>query len=330
MGCVIHEPADGVYGLRFDIPYNVQAVDIYLLDGSPRTLIDTGPIMPGVEEEVSRGLADLGFTFASIERIIITHHHPDHMGLAARFKEAGGAQVVCHRAGEAMVSDYAGQSRRLIDYLVGLSDYLGLDSELVRASIMKTEQWFDVAEPVEVDSLVEDGSLLEGKPYPLHVIHTPGHSIDHICLYLPEKALLFTGDMLMRTITPNPDIYPPWQSDERSGLPGYLRSLARLRELPALRAFPGHGQDVGNSHARIDEVLEHHRERLEFIRRRLEGQEATVLEMALQLLEFIGAEPNVENIFLAMREVFGHLVIMEERGSAFVTMRGKTAFYGAV
>ena len=323
----VEEVRSGVFHLQFEIPYNVQPVNIYLLAGSPVTLIDTGPIMQGVEETVFRLLGEAGFPPSSLERIIITHHHPDHMGLAGRLKARSAAEVVCHRLGEPMVRDYAGEARRLVDYLVGVSAYMGLDRNLVEATVKKTSDWSKVAEGVAVDRLLEDGNLLAGDPFTLRAIHTPGHCIDHLCMYLEEEKLLFTGDMLLSSITPNPDLYPPWQSYERSGLPGYLRSLEKISKLDVELALPGHGALILDFPGRVAVVLEHHRERMDYIAGVLRGRRMTVLELALDLLDFIGADRTPENIFLAMREVFGHLILLEREGRTAEMLDGETAFF---
>lgn len=323
----VTEVTPGILKLQFEIPYNVQPVNMFLLKGTPLTLIDTGPIMDEVAETIPATLVGLGCPPSSIERIILTHHHPDHMGLAARFKGAGGAEVVCHRKGRELLGDYWHEFKRLQEYMIGESEYMGLDREMVAASFKASYQWNEVAEPVEIDRLVDDGDLLDSPDFPLEVIYTPGHCIDHICLFLKDEDLLFSGDMLLNTITPNPDIYPPWQSEARSGLPGYIESLKKVRELNAGRALPGHGDDIVNPAKRIDEVLQHHEERLKFVENLAEWQPLTVIQMTLEMLAAIEAEMNTENIFLGMREVFGHLEILESQGRVMREMRGEAAYY---
>jgi len=325
----VTEIAPSIMKLQFEIPYDVQPVNIYVLDIEPLTLIDTGPIMRGVEKRIPSRLEELGFGPSRLGRIILTHHHPDHMGLAARLKAAGKSELVCHRFGERMVSDYWGDSDRMNEFLVSISPRMGLDRDLVEATVARTGMWKNVAEPVPVDTVVDDGDVIRGDPFDLEVVHTPGHCIDHICLYLEGLRLLFTGDMLLNSITPNPDVYPPWHSEQRSGLPDYVRSLHKIRGLDIETALPGHGKCVEEPTKRIDEVLRHHDDRLEYIIETLGNSEMTVLELALELLRHIGASDDVENVFLAMREVFGHLVILEERGEVTDELRDGVSYYHA-
>jgi glyoxylase-like metal-dependent hydrolase (beta-lactamase superfamily II) len=321
--------SEGVHRLRFELPLDVQPLNIYLLEGDPLTLIDAGPILEGVAEAIPRAIERAGFPPRSLGRIIITHHHPDHLGMAARLKAGSGAEVVCHRLASRTLTDYWGESDRYDQFMRQILPYAGVDrNALDSARAPGAIDWKQVAEPVEVDTVVEDGDSLEGKPHGLSVIHTPGHTIDHVCLYQEDLGLLFSGDMLLNSITPNPDIYPPWQSEQRSGLPDYIRSLGKLRDLKASLALPGHGARIEDVRARVDDVLVHHEERLVFLLGAL-VEEMTVLKLALVLLAHIGYEPARDNVFLAMREVFGHLEILEARGKINRVMRGDTAYYRA-
>lgn len=322
--------SEGVHRLRFELPLDVQPLNIYLLEGDPVTLVDAGPILEGVAEAIPGALERAGFPPRTLGRIIITHHHPDHAGMAARLKSASGAEVVCHRLARQTLTDYWEESDRYNLFMREILPYAGVDrNALDSARSSNTIDWKKVAEPVEVDTVVEDGDLLDGKPYGLSVIHTPGHTIDHICVYQADLGLLFSGDMLLNSITPNPDIYPPWQSEQRSGLPDYIRSLSRLRDVKANLALPGHGARIKDVQARVDDVLVHHEERLEFLRGALVVKEMTVLQLALVLLDHINYKPAGVNLFLAMREVFGHLEILEARGKVNREMRGDTAYYRA-
>jgi glyoxylase-like metal-dependent hydrolase (beta-lactamase superfamily II) len=321
---------EGVYRLRFELPFDVQPLNLYLVEGDPVTLIDAGPIMDPVTEAIPRALEQAGSSVRSLGRIIITHHHPDHAGMAARLKAASGAEVVCHELGRETLTEYWSETDRYNRFMREILPYAGVDRD-----IMDSEggsggiDWKYVAEPVAVDTSVGDGDILAGDPYGLRVIHTPGHTIDHVCLYQADLGLLFSGDMLLNSITPNPDIYPPWQSDERSGLPDYVESLGKLRGIEADLALPGHGARIVDIDARVDEVLVNHEERLVFLRGALEEKEMTVLQLALVLLDHINYEPKGVNVFLAMREVFGHLEILEGRGAVARDMRGETAYYRA-
>lgn len=329
-GVTITEIRDGVLSLQFEMPYGVQAINVYVLSGDPVTLVDTGPILGDIPGALYAALDEVGQPVGTLDQIVITHHHPDHMGLASRLKSASGARVVCHELGGGIISDLHAQGGRLRDYLIGLAPFMGLDPERARSSLFKPSEWDAAAEPVTPDETVTDGDVIRAGSRDLRVVHTPGHTIDHICLYDPGERLMFTGDMLLQSITPNPDIYPPWLSDKSSGLPDYIGSLHRIRKIDTSIALPGHGTTITDFESRIDEVLLHHEERLEFLREDVVDEEKTIFQLALVLLTSIDAEKTGVNVFLAMREVFGHLVILEQSGRMRMELREGTAWYLAV
>lgn len=329
-GYTVTEIREGVFGLQFGMPYDVQAINVYLLSGEPVTIIDTGPILAGIPDALYAALDEVGHPAESLEQIIITHHHPDHMGLASRLKSASGARVVCHDIGGGIISDLHAQGVRLREYMTGLATFIGLDPEQMRASLFKPSEWDAAAEPVTPDRTVAEGDVIRAGSRDLRVVYTPGHTIDHICLYDAGERLMFTGDMLLQSITPNPDVYPPWLSDRQSGLPDYIASLHRIRKIETSVALPGHGTTITDFLSRIDDVLLHHQERLEFLRGDIVSDEKTIFQLALVLLAGIDAEMTGVNVFLAMREVFGHLVILEQGGKVRMELREGTAWYLAV
>jgi glyoxylase-like metal-dependent hydrolase (beta-lactamase superfamily II) len=326
-GATITEIAGGVFGLQFEMPFSVQAINVYVLSGDPVTLVDTGPLLADIPDALYAALDEVGHPVGSLGQIIVTHHHPDHMGLAARLKSASGARVVCHKLGSGILSEYRDQSVMLRDYLISLAPFVGLDPEQARESFLKSGDWDAAVEPVAVDETVDDGDIVRAGSRDLRVVYTPGHTIDHICLYDPEERLMFTGDMLLQSITPNPDIYPPWLSEKSSGLPDYIESLHKIRSLDTSIAMPGHGKSITDFESRIDEVLLHHEERLQFLRDDIRDEEKTVLQLAIVLLTHIKADMSGVSIFLAMREVFGHLVILEQGGKVKMEVRNGTAYY---
>ena len=328
-GATITEIAGGVFGLQFEMPFGVQAINVYVLTGDPVTLIDTGPILADIPDALYHALDKVGHPVGTLGQIIVTHHHPDHMGLAARLKSISGARVVCHRLGGGILKDYHGQSVLLREYLIELAPFVGLDPEQTRETFFKPSDWDAAAEPVAVDETVDDGDIIGAGSRDLRVIYTPGHTIDHICLYDPEERLMFTGDMLLQSITPNPDIYPPWLSEKSSGLPDYIDSLRKIRDIETMMALPGHGKSITDFQTRIDEVLLHHEERLQFLRDDIRDEEKTVLQLAIVLLTHINMDMSGVNIYLAMREVFGHLVILEQNGKVKMEVRDGTAYYRA-
>ncbi len=326
----VSEILPGVFRIRIPLPVGPPVVNVYLLEGKPLTLIDTGPILDGVEAALDASFEEIGHPASSLERIIVTHSHPDHRGLAARLHRESGAQVMCHRLAEPHMQDYAGSQKKARAFLMSVAPLFGLQGELFPESRARKDPWVTSAESVEVDRLLDEGDVLESDRFPLHVLYTPGHSLDHIVLWQPDAGVIFAGDHVIDKITPNPDLYPLGVNDHMSGLPDYLVSLERVRELSARSAFSGHGEPIPDLPARIDEIFVHHAERLCHIRELLERGETTVIQLTLEFLRDIRMEATPITIFLGMREVYGHLVILEEDGRTAREERDGTWYFRAL
>ncbi|MHB8781030.1 MAG: MBL fold metallo-hydrolase [Candidatus Geothermincolia bacterium] len=320
----------GVFRIRIDLPLGPPTMNVYLIEGEPLTLIDTGPVLDGVEATLFASLEKLGHPASELKRIIVTHTHPDHRGLAARLREVSGAAVMCHRLAEAQMRDYRGSQEKTRQLIGEMAPLLGVPGEIFPADRAKNDPWMTAAESVDVDRLLDERDVCESDRYPLRVIYTPGHAYDHIVLWQQEAGVIFAGDHVLDKITPNPDLYPPEMSPRTSGLPDYLVSLEFVRELGATRAFPGHGEPIEDLPRRIDEIYRHHVERIQHILEMLQRGETTVLLLTLEFLTSIAAEPSPINIFLGMREVYGHLVLLEQQGLAAREVRDGAWYFRAL
>src|SRR3954462_1014616 len=86
----------GLHGQTTPTPFQPEGVNAYLAEGETLTLIDGGVQTDEAYQALVDGVADLGYKLSDIQRLLITHHHTDHLGLAQRVVEASGAQVWCH------------------------------------------------------------------------------------------------------------------------------------------------------------------------------------------------------------------------------------------
>jgi glyoxylase-like metal-dependent hydrolase (beta-lactamase superfamily II) len=123
----------------------------------------------------------LGYSPCDIKRIIITHHHADHVGSLAALKRATQAEVIAHPAD--------------VPYINGTLPQPGPARPKWLSDFSARFGWLWVTEPVTVDMLVNDGDelpMLGG----VKILHTPGHTPGSICLYLQSKKLLIAGDLL--------------------------------------------------------------------------------------------------------------------------------------
>ncbi|MFY9554972.1 MAG: MBL fold metallo-hydrolase [Blastocatellia bacterium] len=230
-----------IHRISVPTPFYVGPVNVYLIEEDPLTLIDAGPRDDRSIQALRSGLAALGYTFSDIKRIIISHAHSDHYGLAKLIVEESGATAYIHEWDAPAVSadtDYqayrallaaAGVPRETIDQMEsGYEKFKGFAFQLDRVERLKDED----------EILFEHESLT--------VLHTPGHTPGSICLVRTSNRLVFASDTVLKTITPNPVLSPDPINPKRrfQSLGEYLVSLARIRSLAPTVLKGGHGDDV--------------------------------------------------------------------------------------
>ena len=167
--------------------------------------------------------------------------------------------------------------------------------------------------PEEGERALADGELVEAGEIRLRVVHTPGHTPDHVCLHLEEDGLLFTGDAVLGKGT---SVVDPPDGD----MAAYIRSLRRLRELEPATIHPGHGPNVFTPIGRLDYYLRHREER--------EAQVLSALGAGLQtptamVPRIYGTEVPESMYPAAARSVLAHLIKLEREGKVARTGRTK-------
>jgi glyoxylase-like metal-dependent hydrolase (beta-lactamase superfamily II) len=151
------------------------------------------------------------------------------------------------------------------------------------------------------------------------VVHTPGHTGDHVCLFDPEAKLLISGDHVLPTITP----HVPGLSPLADPLGSYLGSLQGLRSLGEVSVvLPAHGHPFPDLPGRIDDIVEHHEGRLRELRRISAAiGTATVVDLSKELFR-----PAVWGM-MAESETYAHLEYLRLRGEAERIQLGGQAAY---
>lgn len=312
---------DKIYKIELPIPFPLRTTNVFLIDEPPRTLIDTGIKTDASFETLEKSLKRLGRSFPSIERILITHGHIDHYGQAKKISTLSGASIYIHP------KEY-GRIRSLIHSFGPLKTILlrnGIPENLVHQAIRFIESAQKMADPLDEAFFLEDGDFIPFATMTLKTIHCPGHSPGLICFYWQEQKTLFTGDHLLKEITPNPVLNVP---DSRSplrypGLKEYLSSLKRVADLEVSLLLPGHGEEIDDPKGLIQQMTQHHQQRMDQILSLLGLEEKTPYEIALDL--FPGVPPF--EIFLGISEALAHLEILKEEGKVHVKEKDEKYYY---
>jgi glyoxylase-like metal-dependent hydrolase (beta-lactamase superfamily II) len=319
---MVHQIRDHIYKIELPIPFPLKTMNVYFIDDSPRTLVDAGIKTEVAFETLKKGLKAIGYDLNSIERILITHGHIDHYGQAKKLSLLSGAPVHIHP------KEY-GRIRSFIHSLGFIKSILlrnGAPEPLVNAAIHYMESAQIMGDPLDEAFFVEDGDSILFKSMTWKAIHCPGHSPGLICFHWAEKKVLFTGDHLLKEITPNPvlnvhETKPPYRYPS---LKEYLASLEKIEELDLSLLLPAHGEEIHDVKGLIEKIFAHHKERMDRILFSLSKGEKTPFEIATDL--FPGVSPF--EIFLGISEAVGHLEILNEKGIVRVKEKEGKDYYG--
>ncbi|MDX6638587.1 MAG: hypothetical protein QOJ01_2098 [Solirubrobacterales bacterium] len=302
----------GIHRLPIPTPFAVGRVNCYLIDDEPLTLIDTGPNSGKALDELQRQLAELGHPLESIELVILTHQHLDHLGLAEIVSERSGADVAAIDVAVPFFENFADDAERDDQYAVALMRRHGISEDVVVALRSVSRSFRGWGSHARITRPLHDGELLRLRDRELQVQHRPGHSPSDTLFWDEERRILVAADHLLGHISSNPLLSRPLDgSDERpKALLTYMASLERTRELPADIVLTGHGDPVTNHRDLIDERFAMHRKRAEKIYDLIAERPRSAHEIAQSLWGNVA----VTQAFLTLSEVIGHVDLLIRDG----------------
>jgi len=307
---------DDVHRLEIPTPFDVGRVNCYVFAGEELTLLDPGPDTEAAYEELSAGLKARGFAIGDVDRIVITHPHMDHFGIAGRIVEESGARSVAHRDATDRLVDPIGRFDLEQAFFRPFLRRMGVPERTAETAVKLPEAYSDYQTPLGVDRELTDGDSVDAS-VELKAIHTPGHAPGSVCFVSATHDTVFTGDHVLGHISPNPLLtLEPGTEDERTrSLPTYLDSLDRIRGV-ADTGYPGHGDVISGLDERIEEIVEHHHSRKERIEDILTEQGGAT---AYDVMEEMFPDLPATEIFPGMSEVIGHLDLLEDENRVEIT-----------
>lgn len=260
-----HEVAPGVFWLRMRLPFALDHINLWLLrEDKGWTVVDCGiatdETRAAWEQVFASGLQGLPIT-----RVIATHCHPDHVGLADWLCSRWNAPLWMS-AGEYAFARMMSASLPGSDGTAMLPHFQrhGLNDPAMLERLQGRKSYYPSlvpAVPLAYRRMQEgDAVCIGGRDW--RVITGYGHSPEHVALYCAELDVLISGDMVLPRISTNVSVFAI--EPEANPVQLYMDSLQRYRELPASTlVLPSHGKPFRGLHTRIGQLLAHHAERLD-------------------------------------------------------------------
>lgn len=307
---LVEQIDESIFRIRVPLPFPLRWVNAYLLhDADGYTVIDPGLHTDDAKQCWDEALRTIGIRYSDIRQIILTHHHPDHIGMAGIIQQKSGASAFLSAAGIAQIQYLWGPEREATEELHALFNRHGMDADVGQRLIEHLEGFVALVSPLPELAPIDEHTpvLMGGSVY--EAVHAPGHAYGQLMLLNKESGNLFCGDHVLPQITPNVGLLPRFDANP---LASYINSLEIVLELPVKRAFPGHRDPFAGFAQRCGELIVHHQERLARIAGLLE-KPVSAYEVCRTLF---GQSLTIHQLRFAMAETLAHLVYLRAAGIA--------------
>jgi len=305
----MHEVADGVFWIRMPLPFALDHINLWLLaDGEGWTLVDCGICNKDTKSLWHSLLAK--HDQRPLKRIIVTHFHPDHLGLAGWLQAETAAQLWMTRAEWQKGSRlYQDTGNKFSDLQVALFRRHGLQQARLAAAARGGNRYRTLISrpPTDFQPISDDEQITVGA-HSWRVIVGAGHAPEHACLHCEDLGVLISGDQILPRITPNISLSA--SEPDANPLKLYLDSLQRFTGLPERTlVLPSHGAPFYGLQLRLHQIREHHHERLEALFDACR-EPHTAAEMMSVMFK---RELDDHQVMFAMGESLSHLAFLKHQ-----------------
>jgi glyoxylase-like metal-dependent hydrolase (beta-lactamase superfamily II) len=310
---VLHPVADGVFWLRMPMPFSLNHINLWVLDdGDAWVIVDSGLQVPSCKD-VWRQVLEGPLKSKPVSRMIVTHYHPDHLGLAGWLIKKTGAPLFITRTEFLLAKTLMLDAQASVpDDVLRFYARAGWDDAALEA--MKGRGWGNFGRAVAPlpngFNRLQHGQVLKigGRDWVIHVGR--GHAPEHACLICPEAGVMISGDQVLPRITSNVSVYP--LEPENDPLADWMESLHDLFGLPEdLLVLPSHNEPFKGLHIRAQQLLDHHQGKLDRLADFCRAQPRRVRDTFPTLF---GKALGDGEIMMATGEALAHLHYLEGKG----------------
>lgn len=300
---------NGGYQLILPTPFSVGPINVYIMKEDVLTLIDTGPKVKETWDAFCRLLEKINIKPTDIEQVVLTHHHPDHVGLLDYLPDV--KTIIGHWKNNPWIDkNDAFYEWHDTFYMKHLLEY-GVPERMLAPVIEEMKKTYAFAcSNRRITNEVIDGSDVPGLPG-WTVLETPGHAGSHIVLYHEQSGQMLAGDLIIENITPNPIIEPPYkgESARAKSLLQYNDSIKRCLELDISLVYSGHGNNVEDVKSYIQLNLDKQEERANRVFEYLKEKPLTAFEVSEKLYPAL----YKKQLGLTMSSTIGQLDYLEDQ-----------------
>lgn len=292
------------------LPYALNHINLWLLeDGHGQwCAIDTGMDMGDVKLHWKTLIADY-----PLSRQIVTHYHPDHLGLSAWLQELTGAPLAMTQAEYLTAQAFANEIGSYSPQATGeLFRRHGLGADRLQALAVRGNAYRRAVPQIPAAyTVLREGDTVRIGAHDWRIIVGHGHCPEHAALYCATLGVLIGGDMMLPSISTNVAVFAP--NPDEDSLSDFLASIRKFTALPAdTLALPSHGRPFRGIHTRVAALEKHHADRCADLVAACRGQAHTAASLLPILFQRDITDPH--QTFFAMSEAIAHLNFLEQRG----------------
>lgn len=311
--------AEGVYWTRQPLYPPLNWINVWLLrdddqTGEGWTIVDTGIGSTATRKNWKRLFGEV-MESLPVKRVVVTHMHPDHCGLAGWLcHKFDGARLWMTRLEYTMCRMLVGDTgRNAPDYAIKFYRSVGWEEEAIDRFINRFGGYGEAMFPMpDGYKRIEGGDVLKIGQYEWRVVHGHGHSPEHACLLNEELNMLISGDQILPRISSNVSVFPT--EPDANPLKDWLESCEKLQtEIPEdVLVLPAHNTPFYGAHTRLKQLIDGHNIGLDRLLKRLKEPKRAIDVFGCLFARKIG--PDV--LSMATGEAIAHLNYLIEEGKA--------------
>lgn len=304
----IKELSPGIFRIPIPVPLPLQYVYAYaIIDPQGVWLIDLGMDVEEARAAWDQADRDLDLSQRTVAGIIVTHYHPDHIGLAQYAAEKWRAPIYLLEAEIQQARSIFEDTPPGPDLTAFMIQHGTPPDEVVQLEQEQSLRRTIVHLP-EVLHPLHVGQKIPLQDHVLQIIHQRGHTDHQAVIYDEREHFLFCGDQVLSRITPNISF---WPNSDPNPLQSYLTSLNELKAFPVRMALPAHEHLIDNLNPRIDAIIAHHAERTQDVMEILSSGKTTGYDVAKELFK---RPLNAYQMRFAVSETLAHLEYLRLEG----------------